>query len=74
LTQTTTPGGEPGRAKTARSAPRVLWLNLYPAGKSSSRHAYRGFAHESREQANALVHPERRLACIRIEVEEGRFD
>lgn len=47
---------------------RVVWLNVYPGG-----HAY---WHSSRVEAEkgAGAGAHRRIACIRVEFEEGQFD
>jgi len=44
---------------------RVLWLNVYPDGDSSS--------HESREDADECAGA-RRIARLKVEFGEGRFD
>ena len=44
---------------------RVLWLNVYPDGDSSS--------HESREDADSRS-LDGRIACLKIEFAEGQFD
>lgn len=41
---------------------RVVWLNLYPL-----------FGYDSRSEADASADPTR-IACIRVEFEEGQFD
>lgn len=43
---------------------RVLWLNVYPGGI---------FVHDSREYADKCS-TENRIACLKVEFEEGQFD
>ena len=45
---------------------RVVWLNVYPDDDG-------GFYYDSRAQADRMATPYR-IACIRVEFEEGQFD
>lgn len=45
---------------------RVVWLNVYPDDNG-------GFYYDSRAEADDLASPDR-IACLRVEFEEGQFD
>ena len=48
---------------------RVVWLNVYPVVGESGDWSY----YSSRTEADYYAAPDR-IACIRVEFEEGRFD
>lgn len=66
LEYTDLPRGKAFRILPTKPPKRVVWLNVYYDGSAS--------AFPSREEADASTFKDARIACIRVEFEEGQFD
>lgn len=59
---------------TDQSVKTVMWLNVYPTtGFYESFFKYGAYPYPSREVADRAA-ADGRIACIRVEFEEGQFD